>query len=183
MTSATTAAGGGATSPHPIELRCSVVVFRDDRVVLVCHDGPDSHEPVWALPGGHALAGEGLAHCARRELREETGLDVDATALRCVFVLDTVDMDSGRRTVEIVFIPAEESGVPLAGFPTDTEKGLRARLVPLAELSGLVMRPVIAPYLRQLRQADAPASIPYLGTFAGAPPVPVVEADDGTHAR
>jgi ADP-ribose pyrophosphatase YjhB (NUDIX family) len=39
----------------------------------------------WGLPGGHIEFGESFADCARREFREETGLDVELIALLGVY--------------------------------------------------------------------------------------------------
>lgn len=53
------------------------VLVRDGegRVLLLKHRmWPKGRE--WGIPGGHADAGEVLEDAARRELREETGLDI-----------------------------------------------------------------------------------------------------------
>ena len=41
----------------------------------------------YALPGGHLQRGEGIVECAVREIREETGIDVDASQLRAAAVM------------------------------------------------------------------------------------------------
>lgn len=46
------------------------------RVLLFRFD-PDDRPPFWCTPGGALDAGESYAAAARRELREETGLDLD----------------------------------------------------------------------------------------------------------
>ena len=54
-------------------LRCSAVVARHDRVLLIHRDRRDD----WVLPGGSPEPGEGSGACVRREVREEAGLVVE----------------------------------------------------------------------------------------------------------
>ena len=56
----------------------SVVVVDDDGRILL-HRRTDND--MWALPGGVMEIGETIAGCATREVREETGLDVDIVAI------------------------------------------------------------------------------------------------------
>ncbi|BCA60384.1 NUDIX hydrolase [Sphingomonas sp. HMP6] len=48
----------------------------DDRVLLFRFN-PDDRPPFWCTPGGALDPGESYCQAARRELREETGLDLD----------------------------------------------------------------------------------------------------------
>ncbi|SBS78151.1 NUDIX hydrolase [uncultured Mycobacterium sp.] len=82
----------------PVDLRCAVAVIRGDSILLVQrHDRGD-----WVLPGGRPRAHENMGSCARREVREETGLDVHPN--QCGLVLEVNDPVHHHRIVELVFI-------------------------------------------------------------------------------
>lgn len=61
------------------------VVFKDDRVLLI-RRGKAPRKGSWSLPGGRQRLGERVRETAVREVKEETGLEVELTAL-----LDVVD--------------------------------------------------------------------------------------------
>lgn len=63
--------------PHPAVTTDTVVfAIRDDQLqLLLIRRASEPHAGQWALPGGFLEIDEGLEDCARRELREETGLD------------------------------------------------------------------------------------------------------------
>lgn len=126
----------------PVELRCAVALLRDDAVLLV--QRPDRGD--WVLPGGRPHPHEGLASCARRETREETGLDVFPN--RCALVLEVNDPVARHRVVEVVFIAEEfDTASQLAGEP-----GRRPVWVRWDELKTLTLHPPIAGFLPDLRR-------------------------------
>jgi putative (di)nucleoside polyphosphate hydrolase len=57
---------------------CGVIITDGERLLL----GHATRSPRWDIPKGIAEPGESLAAAAVRELHEETGLSVSATALR-----------------------------------------------------------------------------------------------------
>lgn len=67
-----------------------VVVFKDDRVLLV-RRGKPPREGQWSLPGGRQRLGERIAETARREVAEEAGVEVAVGAL--VDVVDSITRD------------------------------------------------------------------------------------------
>ena len=68
-----------------------VVILRDDTVLLV-QRAKDPGRLTWSLPGGAQELGETVFDAARREVREETGLDV--TILGLVDVVDSIRRDA-----------------------------------------------------------------------------------------
>jgi len=146
----------------PVELRCAVAIVRGNRVLLLRRPEYDD----WVLPGGRPRRHENMGSCARREVREETGLDVHPS--RCALVLEVSDPLTRRRIVELVFVADE--------FDTSTavhsEPGREAVWVGLTELRDVKLRPPIGGYLPDLaRRSDSYAR--YLGNMwrpeSGAP--------------
>ncbi len=144
------------------ELRCSVVIIQDQSVLLL-HRSWRDHDPThgdWVLPGGSPRPTEGTAACARREAREETGLEVHIG--RCLFVLEVTSAPPDpRRTVELVF-----SGTVIGGdAPRTMEPFRHAQFVPLDELGSLRLRPPLAGHLRGLAHHRAGEGAAYLGNL------------------
>ena len=63
-----------------------VVVLRRDEVLLV-QRGKAPNKGQWSIPGGKQLLGETVMEAVHRELLEETGVNIEQTAL-----LDVVDV-------------------------------------------------------------------------------------------
>jgi len=71
------------TSDEPVLMPSAGVIVHDDegRILLVRR----ADDGTWAIPGGRMDVGESVTDCARRELREETGHDVDITGVLGVY--------------------------------------------------------------------------------------------------
>jgi acetyl-CoA carboxylase carboxyl transferase subunit beta len=82
------------------------VIDRAGRVLLV-QEGKPHNLGRWNLPGGHVDHGEVIPSAARRELREETELDLPMAGLIGIY--------SSRDTVRFVFKAALGSREPIAG--------------------------------------------------------------------
>ncbi|MCY0867694.1 MAG: NUDIX hydrolase [Desulfurococcus sp.] len=66
------------------------VLVKEDRMLLVKRGSPPGRG-LWSLPGGLIKPGERVGEAARRELREETGLDGEP--LGVIYVLNNVVLD------------------------------------------------------------------------------------------
>jgi 8-oxo-dGTP diphosphatase len=72
-----------------------VVAFRGDDVLLV-RRGKPPRKGEWSIPGGAQHVGETTEQAARRELREEAGIEVGPLAL--AVVVDAFEKDTAGRT-------------------------------------------------------------------------------------
>lgn len=71
------------------------VIIQQDRVLLVQRGRPPQQDH-WSLPGGLLEVGERLEEAVRREVREETGLEVEVLSLAGVF--ERIVPDAAGRT-------------------------------------------------------------------------------------
>jgi ADP-ribose pyrophosphatase YjhB (NUDIX family) len=71
-----------------------VVVFKADRVLLI-QRGKAPRVGSWSLPGGRQRLGETVRQAARREVLEESGLEVEIVAL--LDVVDSLTHDAAGR--------------------------------------------------------------------------------------
>jgi ADP-ribose pyrophosphatase YjhB (NUDIX family) len=118
--------------PRTLGVKCLVV--SDQRVLLV----RTTYDRYWALPGGAVERGESFAEGARRELREETGLDLDGLRLFqlyhsqredkddhvALFVAETVDGQpraDGREVADLGFFRLDQ-------LPPETSPATRRRI-------------------------------------------------------
>ena len=60
------------------------IIFNDRGQVLLIRRNQPPASGFWSIPGGKLEPGESLAEACKREINEETGLDVEATAIVAV---------------------------------------------------------------------------------------------------
>ncbi|HWX49155.1 MAG TPA: NUDIX hydrolase [Roseomonas sp.] len=93
-----------------------VIAFRGEDVLLVRRSKPP-RQGEWSVPGGAQHLGETAEAAARRELREETGIEVGPLTL--AVVVDAMSHDQEGRTrfhyTIIDFAGRWVSGEPVAG--------------------------------------------------------------------
>ena len=114
---------------HP-KVRATAVLIEQDRILLIQQRVDDARG--WSLPGGALEAGESLAGCVAREVKEETGLEVAVG--RLLYVCDRID--ENRHVVHIAFAVHYVGGQLQVGV--EPEAGANpihdVRMVPVASL-------------------------------------------------
>ncbi len=89
--------------PRPAVTADCVVIGQADngsRKVLLIRRGNEPYKDCWALPGGFLNMDETLEECARRELKEETGLMPTGEMVE-LKSFSTVDRDPRGRTITV----------------------------------------------------------------------------------
>jgi ADP-ribose pyrophosphatase YjhB (NUDIX family) len=107
-------------------LAVDCIILLDGKVLLIHRRNPPHG---WALPGGFVDYGETVEDAVRREMKEETGLDLED--LRQFRVYSDPARDPRGHVVSVVFA-ARGKGKPEAGDDAD-----RYRLVDLADVPKL----------------------------------------------
>jgi len=90
-----------------------LIAFRGPEVLLVRRGRPPRLGE-WSIPGGAQRLGESAQDAARRELREETGIEVGPLALACV--VDAISRDPAG-TPRFHYTIVDYCGLWLSGEP------------------------------------------------------------------
>jgi mutator protein MutT len=72
------------TSPRGPHIGVGAIVIRENKILLVKR-GKEPAKGLWSVPGGRLEHGEYISDAVAREVKEETGLDVEVGELLGVF--------------------------------------------------------------------------------------------------
>jgi len=137
----------------------SVIVITDDnKILLVRHR--KGNRLYWVLPGGRLEYGETFHECAVRELKEETGLDLEVE--KFCFLSQAIPPDSSRHIVNIYLKGKVVGGtVKLGNEPVLAG----VDFIPLSELEKITLFPPIARILLDAVPEKFAGGIRYLGNL------------------
>jgi len=139
-----------------IRIRVAVLLRRGEEVLLVKHRKFGA--TYWLLPGGGLEYGETIEACARREIREETALEVRIGDL--FFVSESIPPDGHRHVVNLYF----EGEIVAGELKVGEEEVLAgAEFMPVSRLSQLDLRPPIQRELLDYLQNPDPSRRVSLG--------------------
>jgi ADP-ribose pyrophosphatase YjhB (NUDIX family) len=134
----------------------AVVTNSDDQVLLIHRTDNDR----WALPGGGIELGESAGDALVREVREETGIDVEVTGIVGIYSdpRHVIAYDDGevRQQFSLCF-----TAKPTGGTLTGSSESREVRWVPVGDIETLDMHP--AQRLRIRHGVDRTRSAPYIG--------------------
>ena len=87
------------------------VVVKDGKLLLV-RRAENPYKDDWCIPAGYMEWEESPSHCAERELKEETGLEIKATS---IFEVYSGTDDPRTNAVLILYFCEVTGGAPVAG--------------------------------------------------------------------
>lgn len=88
-------------------LAVDAIIEKDNKILLIRRAGKTFHEKL-AFPGGHVEYGETVENAAKREVKEETGLNIEIKKLLGVY--SDPNRDPRGHVVSVVFIGKIKSG-------------------------------------------------------------------------
>lgn len=106
--------------PHPA-VTADMIVLTDEpepQILLILR-GDEPFKGCWAFPGGFMNMDETTEQCVRRELKEETGLDIEE--VQQVGAYSTVDRDPRGRTITVAYITHVPQILPVTGLDDAAE--------------------------------------------------------------
>lgn len=132
--------------PDSPRLAVGAIVFKDNRVLLVKRaNAPAAGH--WAIPGGSVRLGETLRAAAEREIKEETGITINA--LSPVFQFETIEKDTDGR-IRFHYVIIDLAAEYMHGDICPGDDAAAARWVSPDELESLQLNPVTRNALKDI---------------------------------
>lgn len=126
-----------------IRIRIGVIIVRDDKILLIEH--VKNGHSYWLIPGGGLNYGETIEECAKREMKEETNLDISLD--RYLFSSETIAPDGSRHIVNLFFL-GEINGDSTMSVG-DEERLRSLAFVPVRDLEDIEFHPPIAHLIKR----------------------------------
>jgi len=139
-------------------IRIGVVIVQDENILLVRHK--KEGKTYWLLPGGGLEYGESIDECAKREVMEETGLNIEME--RLLFLSEAIAPDKRKHIINIYVLAKKTGGTIQKGEDIILDG---VEFVNFAKLQNITLYPPIGKYLLNLKKNNykAKGEIAYLG--------------------
>lgn len=146
---------GNATMPEsssqhkPVSpiVAVGAVILKDNNVLLVKR-GNEPYRGYWSIPGGRVRFGERIRDALRREVREETGLDVEIGRLVCVLKM-IVKSKSGEPVFDYLILDYLSNVI--GGELRPSSDVDEVKWVPLEDVDSYKLVPTVKKLLVKLR--------------------------------
>ena len=104
-------------------IRVGVLIFKDDKILLVNHVHPETGFSWWVPPGGGLEGSETVFECGKREVMEETGLNVEFDKMVYLrqFIYNEFDQNNVDIYITTTFSDGEETTDNVEGNGRDQE--------------------------------------------------------------
>ena len=131
---------------HVPRVAVAAVIFDDDGRVLLIERGRPPGQGLWTVPGGKLELGESLAAAVQREVREETGLEVEVGELVAVVERSSLQEPGAYHYVILDYLARWRGGAPRAG-----SDARQARFCAEAEAAQLPLTEGLSPVIERAR--------------------------------
>ena len=140
--------------PQELKLRVACLLTEDGKVLLARHKRGEKE--YWTLPGGGLEKGERIVDCLKREIWEESGLEIEVGEV--LFVFDVIEPE--RHVVTIVFRAWRTGGeFRLRNVPVGPRL-VGMDFIPLEKIKEIELVPPIG---NEIEKAINRPGVPYLG--------------------
>jgi mutator protein MutT len=124
--------------------------------VLMARRGKEPSYGLWSVPGGAVRLGEDLKTAARREIREELGIEVELTDV--IEILERVTRDAEGR-IQYHYVVVDYLARRVDGEPTPSPEALEVRWIAPEEFSQYEMTRGTAEVLLRILEAGRKAGV------------------------
>ncbi len=150
---------------HSVRVRVGVLIVVNSQLLLVEHQ--KNGVTYWLIPGGGLKFGETVVECAKREIKEETNLEIDLD--RFLFSSESIAPDGSRHVVNLFFL-GRLCNNSLENLKVGTEARLKSvDFIPIDELDKIELHPPFGPQLKRMLNdglaKQTQRSDLYLGNF------------------
>ncbi len=113
-------------------VRVTGILIETDSILLVKEEIPGQPHREWSLPGGKLETGESMRDGLIREMKEETGLDINVGDL--LYVCERISQDI--HAVHVTFLVRRTGGMLVKGRerPPSENNSKPIKLVPISDL-------------------------------------------------